>query len=187
MSKKAGVTLTEIMLAVAILAFAILPMAGIIHFVMSGSREQDAEGIAANLAKEEMNRLLYVINRDNLLMNAQTPRPWSFAESGFLMETRGNVYEGMYVVFPHDNSNLNFNVPVLEFHNPYDCADGKESHNNIVDATPESLNMAQVYPEIGEPLMADILLRVRWRTPRGNFRDPDQLTLVARRSFLVTE
>lgn len=187
MKKKSGVTLTEIMLALAILGFAVIPMAGMIHYVMSSSREQDAEGIASNLAKEEMNRLLYVIRRDNLLMNARTPRPWSFAESGFLMETRGNIYEGVYVVFPHENADLVFDIPILEFHNPYDCKDGKEEHQDIIDPDPAPMNIADVYPEIAEPLMADILLRVRWRTPRGNFREPDQLTLVARRSFLVTD
>ena len=56
--KTKAVTLTEILVAVVMLAVCGLPIFGLLNFSTKGTREQSAEAEAGNLAKEEMNRLM---------------------------------------------------------------------------------------------------------------------------------
>ena len=79
-NNKKAVTLTEILVAVVMLAAAGLPIFGLLNFSAKGTREQSAEAEAGNLAKEEMNRLMYVENFDSLLVNAGQDVPCKFAD-----------------------------------------------------------------------------------------------------------
>ena len=182
MRNRFGVSLTEVILAVSILALSVLPIAGMMSYTLRGTRDQDAEGIAANLAKEEMNRLLFVISQENLFENARTPRNWTRGN----VEVKGNIFEGTYVVYPHDNASVRFTVSNFVFHDPQECSDGAESVGGVVGA-PVTRTIAETYPAIGDALMADIIMRIRWRSPAGDFLPQNQLTLVARRTFLVRE
>ena len=67
--KNKAVTLTEILVAVVMLAVAGLPIFGLMNFSSRGTREQSAEAEAGNLAKEEMNRLMYVADYNELINN----------------------------------------------------------------------------------------------------------------------
>lgn len=174
------------MLAVSILALSILPIVGLLNYATRGTREQDAEGIAANLAKEEMNRLMYVITRENLLNDAGNPQPWSYAQAGKTVELKGNVFVGEYVVYPHSNSSLNFQIPQMQFHDPQLCVGGGETQAGVPGA-PLGMNLATVYPTITQTLLVDIRLRLRWRIPSGTFEPQNELLLLARRAFPVEE
>ncbi len=173
-NKKSGMNLVDIMLAVSILAFAILPVAGLLDYANRGTREQDAEGIAANLAKEEMNSLMYVIDQTNLLNGAPGTKNWSI---------KGNEFESEYAVFPHGNASLNFSVPQMNFHDPLGCAGGGEANNGVVGA-PVDMNLNVLYPG-RPPLLVDIAFNIRWRLPGKNFEPQNVINLIGRRAFLV--
>lgn len=180
MKKRSGMNLIEIMLAVAILALTILPVVGLLDYTNRGSREQDAEGIAANLAKEEMNRLMYVIDRENLIDGSPGVKQWSF---GGAHNVKGNEFYGEYRVYKHANSSLSFQVPQMNFHDPLECPTGAEA-NTGVNGTPIALDLETVYP--GSPtLLVDIILKVKWKTPSRDFEPHNEITLVGRRAFLV--
>ena len=183
--KRKGITLTEIMLAVAILGFIILPIFGLLNYTNRGTREQDAEGIAANLAKEEMNRLMFVISRDNLLSGAGSAQAWSF---GADYEVKGNKFTGEYTVFPFNNTELAFAIPAFKFHDPMGCNNGIEANAAGALEAPKTMTLAEVYPDSAHKCrLADIRLVVRWRLPSGEYNDISQLQLLARRAFLDKE
>lgn len=179
-----GMTLVEILMAVSILAFVVLPVLGLLNYSNRGTREQDAEGIAANLAKEQMNRLMYVVSRDNLLDGAGAPQPWALGEH----VVKGNVFSGEYTVFPWDSGELDFSVPKFKFHDPQLCAGGVESSPGTALDAADSMSLADVYPDsAGECRMVDIILVVKWHLPSTDFDPRNQFQLVARRAFLVEE
>jgi type II secretory pathway pseudopilin PulG len=176
-----GMTLVEIMMAVAILGAIILPIVGLLDYSNRGTREQDAEGIAANIAKEKMNQLLFELSKTNLLAGANT------AETEVI---KGNVFQWEYTVHQWGASELGFNIPQFRFHDPQLCAGGggvESDHENALDA-PKTMNLADVYPDAaGETYMADISLIMKWRLPNQSaFDDRNQFQLFARRTFLVT-
>lgn len=177
---KTGMTLVEIMIAVAILGAIILPVIGLLDYSNRGTREQDVEGIAANLAKEKMNQLMYVIDRDNLL-----------GGGGETVETiKGNDIAWSYETYQFTNAELGFAVPKFIFHDPLGCSGGHESNPGAtLDATPNTMTIAEVYPDLaGECRMVDICMTVRWRMANESGYDPkNTFKLVARRTFLVTE
>lgn len=183
--QNAGVTLTELMIAVGILAFVVLPIFGLLQYSNRGTREQDAEGIAANLAKEEMNRLMYVISRDNLLSGAGAAQPWSF---GADYDIKGNKFSGEYTVYPFSSSELAFSIPKFIFHDPMTCSSGVESSPGTTLDTPDTKTIAWVYPDTaGECRLADIRLVVRWHVATGDYNDVNQFELLARRAFIDKE
>lgn len=181
-----GLTLVEIMMAVSILAFIILPVVGLLNYSNRGTREQDAEGIAANLAKEEMNRLMYVVTRENLLEAEANPTTWSL---GADYDVKGNKFSGEFSVYPHSSSDLSFSVPQFKFHDPQKCSGGYETDPGNTLESPEPMTLAEVYPDsASECRLADILLVVKWRVASEDDYDPrNQFKLIARRAFLVTE
>lgn len=155
-------------------------MVGLLDYTNRGSREQDAEGIAANLAKEEMNRLMFVIERDSLIEDSPAVKQWSYAASH---NVKGNEFFGEYRVFMHPNSSLDLMIPQMNFHDPLSCAAGGEV-NTGVNGTPVPMNLDTVYP--GAPtLLVDIILRIRWKTPARDFEPHNEIVLVGRRAFLV--
>lgn len=177
-----GTTLVEIMMAVSILAFVILPVLGLLNYSNRGTREQDAEGIAANLAKEEMNWLMFVATSDNLLDANGVPTLWRVGEK----VVKGNVFRGEYTTYPFTSGELSFDVPKFKFHDPQDCAGGLESSpGTALDGT-DPMTIAEVYPDIAaECRLIDIRLVVQWRLPSGEYDDRNQFQLIARRAFLV--
>ena len=180
-----GVTLTELMIATAIMAFVILPIFGLLNYTNRGTREQDAEGIAANLAKEEMNRLMFVITGENLLDGAGAAHPWSF---GADYDVKGNKFSGEYTVYPFSNTELAFSIPKFVFHDPMNCSSGLESSPGTALDSPQTMTIADVYPDsAGVCRLADIRLVVRWRLPSGEYNEVSQFELLARRAFLVKE
>jgi len=180
-SIKQGVTLIEIMLAVSIMAMAVIPIFGMLTYSNRGTREQDAEGIAANLAKEEMNRLMNVVTRTNLLSGSGSPQAWSLG----MHDIKGNIFSGEYTVFATSNSNLNFSIPQMTFHDPRLCPTGKETKSGVL-ASPIPVKISDVLPDLPGDMIADIMLRVKWRMPYESSFDPKkEFILVARRSFLV--
>lgn len=180
-----AVTLPELLISVSILAFVILPIFNLLNYTNRGTREQDAEGIAANLAKEEMNRLMFVISRDNLLIGAGTAQPWSF---GADHEVKGNKFSGEYTVYPFTNAELDFTLPIFKFHDPMSCSAGLESNpGSALDPT-KKMKISDVYPDsAGLCRLADIRLVVKWRLPSTSYNNISQFELVARRAFLVKE
>lgn len=180
MRKRIGMTLVEIMMAVAILGAIVLPIVGLLDYSNRGTREQDVEGIAANIAKEKMNQLMYVIDRDNLLSGG--------AET---VETvKGNDIAWSYETYQFTNTELAFTVPKFVFHDPLGCSSGHESNPSAaLDSTPNSMTIAEVYPDkAGECRMVDICMTVKWKTPAQSDYDPrNTFKLVARRTFLVND
>lgn len=176
-----GMNLIEIVLAVSILALAVLPIAGMLDYTNRGTREQDAEGIAANLAKEEMNRLMYVFDRINLLDGAPGPKVWSYGGS---VNKKGNEFTGEYSVYEHANGSLNFQIPQMVFHDPLLCSAGGEENDGVAGGA-TGMNIATVYPDIAHNLLVDIMLRVRWKLPGRDFEPQNELILLGRRAFLV--
>lgn len=180
-----GITLTELMIAVGILAFVILPVFGLLQYTNRGTREQDAEGIAANLAKEEMNRLMFVISRGNLLSGAGSAQSWSF---GADYDVKGNKYSGEYTVYPFSSTELAFLIPNLVFHDPIRCSDGVEIDGPGSLGAGKTMTIAQVYPDTaGECRLADIKLVVKWHVPSGEYNEINQFELLARRAFVDKE
>ncbi len=180
-----AVTLTEIMVAVAILGSIILPIFGLLSYTNRGTREQDAEGIAANLAKEEMNRLMFVITRGNLIDDAGTPRTWSFGPDH---DVKGNKFSGEYTVFPFTSGELAFSIPSFKFHDPMLCNNGIEANPAGALEAPKTMTIAQVYPDsAGNCRLADIRLVIRWHLPGGEYEAKNQFQILARRAFVDKE
>ncbi|HPT46170.1 MAG TPA: hypothetical protein PLM07_09750 [Candidatus Rifleibacterium sp.] len=181
----AAITLTEIMIAVAILGFVILPIFGLLNYTNRGTREQDAEGIAANLAKEEMNRLMYVISRDNLLSAAGSAQTWSFGSD---YDVKGNKFTGAYTVFPFSNDELGFIIPAFKFHDPMGCNNGLEANPGSALDPAKTMTLAAVFPDSADKCrLADIRLVVRWHLPGGEYNSTSQFQLLARRAFVDKE
>ena len=177
-----GTTLIEILIAMGILAMAIIPMFGLLSFSDRGTRAQDAEGIAANLAKEEMNNLMNVVTRNNLKSAIGTPTSWPLGDD---YDVKGNKFTGKYVVHVVDNKNLNFVIPKLTFHDPRTCNDNQETHTGVINATPKTVNLHTALPSLPNMIM-DIKLVVTWRLANEKKYNPkNKFVLVARRSFLV--
>ncbi|MBU1109066.1 MAG: prepilin-type N-terminal cleavage/methylation domain-containing protein [Candidatus Riflebacteria bacterium] len=183
--QNSGITLTELMIATTIMAFVILPIFGLLNYTNRGTREQDAEGIAANLAKEEMNRLMFIISRENLLSGAGAPLEWSF---GADYDIKGNKFSGEYTVYPFSNTELAFSIPKFVFHDPMNCSSGLETTPGTTLGTAQPMTIAEVYPDsAGLCRLADIKLVVKWRLPSGEYNEISQFELLARRAFLVKE
>lgn len=180
-----GVTLTELMVATAIMAFVILPIFNLLNYTNRGTREQDAEGIAANLAKEEMNRLMFIITSENLLAGAGAAQEWSF---GADYDVKGNKFSGEYTVYPFSNTELAFSIPKFVFHDPMNCSAGLENNPSATLTGPQTMTIAEIYPGSADICrLADIRLLVKWRLPSGEYDETSQLELLARRAFIVKE
>ena len=174
-----GITLVEIMIAVAILGAVIIPVVALLDYSNRGTREQDVEGIAANLAKERMNKLLFVVSRDNLISNSGTVTTESI---------KGNDISWEYQVYQFSNSEIGFTVPQFKFHDPQICSSGQEANPGGALDSPKTMTLAEVYPDDTTCRMADIKMTVKWKLPnQSTYDDRNQFDLIARRTFLVTE
>ena len=164
--KNKAVTLTEILVAVVMLAVAGLPIFGLMNFSSRGTREQSAEAEAGNLAKEEMNRLMYVADYNELINNVKQDVPCKFADGKDKVIRKGNEFFGFYTIYPHKNGDVKFKIPKMTFHKPQLCSAGGETQDNIVN----------------EENSEDIYLEIRWKLPaEKKYNDKNKLILYGRR------
>lgn len=181
-----AVSLAEILMAVALMGVAALPIFGILNYASRGTRDQEAEAEAGNLAKEEMNRLMYVVSAANLLEDSGKDRPCSFAGNKNEVNRKGNIFSGFYTVYPHDNSKIKFSIPLLNFHNPQECSRGAETHDGVVKSEPEVMSLKELYPDNDKPLLADIYLEIKWRLPsQKGYDKKNKIVLYGRRYFNI--
>ena len=183
-NNKKAVTLTEILVAVVMLAVAGLPIFGLLNFSAKGTREQSAEAEAGNLAKEEMNRLMYVEKFDDLLVNAGQDIPCKFAEGKDKVVRKGNEFIGFYTIYKVPNSLINFTVPKMKFHKPQDCSVGSlETHNNVVEGS-EDVNIVDLIDpdKKNNTFLVDIYLEIQWKLPADKaYSEKNKLILYGRR------
>lgn len=183
-SNKKAVTLTEILVAVVMLAAAGLPIFGLLNFSAKGTREQSAEAEAGNLAKEEMNRLMYVEKFDSLLVNAGQDIPCKFAEGKDKVVRKGNEFQGFYTIYKIPNNLINFTVPKMKFHKPQDCSAGSaETHTGIVEGQ-DTVNIVDLIDpdKKNDTFLVDIYLEIQWKLPSEKvFSDKNKLILYGRR------
>ncbi len=183
-NRRKAVSLAEILVAVVMLAVAGLPIFGLLSYSTRGTREQSAEAEAGNLAKEEMNRLMYVESFDNLLLNKGLDVPCKFAEGKDVVERKGNQFRGFYTIYPISNSLINFTVPKMEFHKPQECSNGNlETHSNVVKGE-ESVNIEDLVDpdKKGKTFLVDIYLEIQWKLPADKVYPPkNKLVLFGRR------
>ena len=180
---KTAVTLTEILVAVVMLAVAGLPIFGLLNFSTKGTREQSAEAEAGNLAKEEMNRLMYVVDYNVLLENLKQDIPCKFADGKEKVIRKGNEFKGFYTIYPHKNEDVKFKVPKMTFHKPQECSSGGETHSSVVDLNKtEILSLKDLYPDVDIPLLVDIYLEISWKLPVDKeYKEKNKLILYGRR------
>lgn len=183
-NNKKAVTFAEILMAVVILAVAGLPIMGILSFTNRGTREQSAEAEAGNLAKEEMNRLMYVEDYSELLKNIDLDVPCKFAEGKDIVVRKGNQFKGIYRIYPHKNEDVKFKIPKMVFHKPQDCEAGGETHRSGVVSTTEfeELSLKDLYPKVTDPMLVDIYLELQWKLPQDKTYPPkNKFVLYGRR------
>ena len=180
-----AVTLAEILVAVVMLAVAGLPIFGLLNFSSRGTREQSAEAEAGNLAKEEMNRLMYVVPFDELLVNTGDNKiPCKFADGKDKVIRKGNEFTGYYSVYKVPNSLINFTIPKMEFHKPQLCSVGNlETKTGIVKGE-ETVNIVDlVDPDKKDnTFLVDIYLEIQWKLPADKvYSDKNKLIIYGRR------
>ncbi len=189
-NKKNAITLVEILIAVFILAISGLPIFGLISFSTRSTREQEAESEVVNLAKEEMNRLMYVATYDEIMAAAGGGKDCTFASfsggSGVTeVNRKGNTFKGKYFVYPHENSEIKFKIPKLKFHAPQGCSDGAEKNSDVVeDGFMPEMSLEELYPHYGKKMLVDICLEIQWKPAYQNtYPEKNKLVLYGRRYF----
>lgn len=177
MSRKTGTTLIEIVLAVLILALSMLPIFGIMSYSGGATRYQKAEGVAAGLAKEEMNRLMYALQEGNVKTD-----DWSYGDD---FNVEGNFYTGKVTVFKYSDAAVNVRYAEIKPHNYQSCSATGES---VTRTAADFDTRNKPITEIRKPskiAMADIMLRVTWRLPNETApKATNFIVLVGRRAFL---
>ncbi len=178
--KKNGTTLLEVLPAVAMLALAMIPMFGLMSSSNTASRIQKIEGVAANLAKEEMNKWMYVID------------PTSFPDDGveeyvngapFIVE--GNEVEIKVRVYRHQNTSTNVKYPDFVWHDfRTTCPDSTEGNNLDSKTNQVTRTIEEVTRDATRPRLIDIVMQVRWKTPTTSWSDVNKFFLVSRRGWM---
>ncbi|HEY9070083.1 MAG TPA: hypothetical protein VIV61_07480 [Candidatus Ozemobacteraceae bacterium] len=174
-----GTSFAEVILAVAIMMFAMLPIFGMMSSSNTATRMQKIEGVAANLAKEEMNRWMYILD------------PESFPADGVeypvdVQPIEGNEVEIKVWVYRHENTTTNVVYPKFEWHDFRACVGGSE-HNNLDGKTTPFTRPVQEVTRDEAPKtfrLVDIVLRARWRTPNTAWSEVNQFFLVSRRGYM---
>ena len=171
------------MIAVAIMASTLVPIFYFLSASNTASRLQKAEGVGANLAKEELNRWLYVYSKTNFdSLSNNTETDWSLGNSFFV---EGNQFQGKIMVRKITDSELQMVFPKVKLHNFQACTGGESNAwgaGSFESPSPEDTvaNIAKT----SDYHLADIILKVKWRLPNDVFKPTNQLILVTRRAFL---
>lgn len=181
--KKRGTSLLEVILAIAMMVLSMIPIFGLMSSSNTASRGQKIEGVASNLAKEVMNKWMYILD----------PSSWEdlddgevFLENGGPFNIEGNEVEIKVRIYRHLNTSTNIKYPEFEWHNfRATCSGGAEttdldSKTNVVTRT-----MAEVTKGDSRTFrLIDIVLEVRWKTPNTNWSDTNRFFLLSRRGYM---
>jgi prepilin-type N-terminal cleavage/methylation domain-containing protein len=189
---RSGVSLIEIMVAVAILASFLLPTFHLLVSFTGASRQQKVEGLAANLAKEEMNWWLYVASA-SYYATAVDLSKWNTRLG--TVEIDGNQVELAMKVRRHEGTRLVMNFPVFQWHDFVNggggygpCRDGIEQRvlASGTDVTIRTERLDQLSPERARQVdFYDLLLRVRWKLPtEADYAPANTRYLLSRRAIL---
>lgn len=179
--KKNGTTLLEVLLALAMLALAMIPMFGLMSSSNTATRVQKIEGVAANLAKEEMNKWMYVIDPANFPADGVEE-----VVNGGPFNVEGNEVEIKMRVYRHANSATNVKYPDFDWHDfRTTCAGGGEG--NDLDSITNEVTRTVSEVTIGDPRtfrLIDIVLEARWKTPNTAWSNTNRFFLVSRRGYM---
>jgi len=175
-----GTTLLEVLLAVAMLALAMIPMFGLMSSSNTASRVQKIEGVAANLAKEEMNKWMYVFDPGNFPNDGVE----DFVNGGpFIVE--GNEVEIKVRVYRHQNTSTNVKYPDFVWHDFRTSCPGGTEGNDLDSKTNElTRTIEEVTKDSTKPRLIDIAMQVRWRTPNTAWSDVNRFFLLGRRGWM---
>ncbi len=191
-SLRAGVSLIEIMVALAILASFLLPTFHLLVNFTGASRQQKVEGLAANLAKEEMNWWLSVASGSYYTSSVDLTG-WN-SRLG-TVELDGNQVELAMKVRRHEGTRLVMNFPVFQWHDFVNggggyspCKDGIEQRvlASGTDVLIRTERLDHWSPERSRQVdFYDLLLRVRWKLPNeSDFAAVNTRYLLSRRAIL---
>lgn len=179
--RRTGTTLLEVLIAVAMLAFAMIPMFGLMSSSNTASRVQKIEGVAANLAKEEMNKWMYILDPANFPNDGVE---WVVNGGPFNIE--GNEIEIKVWVYRHTNTSTNVKYPDFGWHDfRTTCADRSEGNNLDSLTTEVTRNIEEVTKGDSRTFrLIDIVMRVGWKTPVTTWSDVNSFFLVSRRGLM---
>lgn len=188
--RRPGVSLIEILLALSFMALLLLPMFRMITGFSGDARKQKAEGVAAGLAKEEMNWWLKQAP-DSFLATCDHAG-WNFRQTSLTIE--GNIFELGMKVRHHPGPALVMEYPEFVWHDFVNggggfgpCVNGVEQRpltagsevllrrERLGDISTDRANRTGFY---------DLLLRVRWRLPhQPDYPEENRRFLVTRRAI----
>lgn len=167
------------MLAIAILAVAMMPIFHMMSASNTASRMQKVEGVAANLAKEEMNRWMYVLD------------PGNFPDDGDehlvnVFNIEGNEIEIKVRVYRHGNTSTNVKYPEFDWHDfRTSCGGGREGNDLTGMTHDRSRPIQEVTRDEDRTFrLVDIVMIVRWRTPNTAWSDVNRFYLLSRRGYM---
>ena len=118
MTNRRGVTLVEVLVAVAILGLALAPVVGMMHKSFSDIRSEKDEANAAAVAGQILNQILFEIPFDNIVSNSYSS-PGPPAET--ILPSGSKTVDGTLVSWTVDRApmtNLKFLFRRLKYHPP---------------------------------------------------------------------
>jgi len=190
MKRKKAFTLIEVILAVLIMAATMGGIFALMSYSNAASRQQKAEGVAANLAKEELNKWLYAFKKENFdSISDDTDENWTLGNP-YVVE--GNQFYGTIRIKRHSDTVSTFVFPKVKWHDFQKfCnhgAEGKISGSSDFEIVKKSIKDVTMDPNPPSPpknfRFVDISLRVKWKLPNENdFKPSNQFLLVTRRAF----
>jgi hypothetical protein len=172
------------MIAIIIMAGALMPIFYFMSSSNTATRQQKAEGVAANLAKEEMNRWLYVFRKEQF--NAFSDDIEAPSPNGTIV-IEGNEYRVSVVINKFMDSSLQMVYPKVKALQRHfqGCGSGQESGSWSASDFETPTQTIHAISKTSTYHLADIILRVRWRLANeSQFRPHNQIMLVSRRAFL---
>ncbi|MBF0503152.1 MAG: prepilin-type N-terminal cleavage/methylation domain-containing protein [Candidatus Riflebacteria bacterium] len=170
MTTRRGMTLVEIMLAVLIMAFALIPIAGFLSGSAKGTKSDKSEAEAMQFACDIMDTILMKVDFTSPDLANNVPSIASSADVNLPQTQVKYTIEVLDVQIP-DSATTNFAVPKLDYHDP--CANGVEINTDLATkiSTDTSRSLFQVDKEkltsATDIDLKDIRLKVRWK-PRGS-------------------
>ncbi len=188
-----GVSLIEILAAVAIMALFLMPVFHMLVSFSTASRQQKSEGVAANLAKEEMNWWMLIASSSYLESSAVSFQNWNFRRP--TVDIEGNQFELGMKIRKHPGIDLRMVYPRFEWHDFLNggagyspCKDGIEQRilASGSDVVMKIERLGDISPDRAIRVgFYDLLLRVRWKMPNENdFSQTNTRFILSRRAIL---